>query len=136
MGYLWPWVKGTRQYANYSEENLQRCLEDIRTGVKSQRAKAARYQIPRSTIKNKLKGDFNRKPGRPTVFSLDEENVIVEYVKKQAEFGFPVTEQDLRFIMKAYLDRQGRSVTQFKNNMPGYDWVKYFLKWHPSSIMQ
>jgi hypothetical protein len=61
---------GTRQYANYSEENLERCLEDIRTGVMSQRVAAAHYQIPRSTVKNKFKGDFNRKPGRPTMLSL------------------------------------------------------------------
>jgi hypothetical protein len=96
--------------------------------MRSQRAAAVHYQITRSTINNK----FNRKPGRPTVLSLDEDTVIVEHVKKQAEFGFPVTEQDLSFIMKAYLDRQARRVAQFKNNMPGYDWVKYFLKRHPN----
>jgi hypothetical protein len=110
---------GTRQYASCCEENLKRCFKDIRTVMKSQRAAAAHYQIPRNKIKNKLKGVLNRKPGRQTVFLLDEENVIVDHVKKQAEFGLPVTEQVLRFTMKAYLDRQRRRVTQFKNNMPG-----------------
>jgi hypothetical protein len=72
---------GIRQYASYCEENLKRCFEGIRAGVKSQRAAAAHYQIPRSTIKNKLKGDFNRKPGCPTVYSFEEGNV--EHVKNK-----------------------------------------------------
>jgi hypothetical protein len=61
---------GIRLYANYSEENLKRCLEDIRTGVKLYRAAVAHYQIPQSKIKNKLNGDFNRKPACPTVYSF------------------------------------------------------------------
>jgi hypothetical protein len=51
-----------RPHAKYSEENLRRCLEGIRTGVKLQRAAAAHYKIPHSTIKNKLKRDFSKKP--------------------------------------------------------------------------
>jgi hypothetical protein len=74
---------GNRQYANYCEEYLKRCSEDIRTGVKLQRAAAAHYKIPRSTIKNKLKGDFNRKPVCPTVYLFEEENVIAEHVKNR-----------------------------------------------------
>jgi hypothetical protein len=33
------------------------------------------------------------------MYSFEEENVIVKYVKKQAEFEFPTTEWDLRLIM-------------------------------------
>jgi hypothetical protein len=38
--------------------------------------KAAHYQIPQSKIKNKLKGNFNRKPGRPTVYSFEEKKNV------------------------------------------------------------
>jgi hypothetical protein len=88
---------GIRQYASYCEENFKRCLEDIGTGAKSQTVAAKHYHIPRSTIKNKLRGDFNRKPRCPTVYSFVEENATVEHVNCR-EFGFPMTEQDLRFI--------------------------------------
>nr|CAH7719078.1 unnamed protein product [Callosobruchus chinensis] len=47
------------------------------------------------------------------------------------EYGFPLNELDLRYIVKTYLTRQGRTVQCFCNNVPGRDWVKSFLKRHP-----
>jgi hypothetical protein len=64
--------------------------------VESERAAAAYYQIPESAIKNKLKDDFNSKPGCPTLH-LFEETVIVELIKT-AQFGFPMTEQVFYFV--------------------------------------
>ncbi|KAL5246342.1 hypothetical protein ACI65C_013750 [Semiaphis heraclei] len=46
---------GTRHYVNYSDEVLNECLQEINSGRMTQRAAAAAYKIPRSTIKNKLK---------------------------------------------------------------------------------
>jgi hypothetical protein len=57
--------------------------EDIRTGA------VAHYQIPQSTIKNKLKGDFNRKPGCPIVYLLEEENITVMHVKNRQNLVSP-----------------------------------------------
>lgn len=37
---------------------------------------------------------------------------------------------DLRLVVKGYLDREGRTVRKFKNNLPGEDWVQSFLKRH------
>nr|CAH7727746.1 unnamed protein product [Callosobruchus chinensis] len=47
------------------------------------------------------------------------------------EYGFPLNELDLRYIVKTYLTRQGRTVQCFCNNVPGRDWVKSFLNRHP-----
>jgi hypothetical protein len=51
--------------------------------VKSRSVAVARFQISRGTIKNKLKGDFNRKPEGPRGYLFDEESVIVEHVKNR-----------------------------------------------------
>jgi hypothetical protein len=58
----------------------------------------------------------------------------MEYIKELAELGLPSTEKDLHFTMKAYLHKQRYHVTQFKNKliMPGYNWVKFFMKRHPN----
>jgi hypothetical protein len=40
-------------------------------------------------MKSELKGDFNRKPGCPTLYLLEEENVIVVHVKNMQNFIFP-----------------------------------------------
>lgn len=48
-----------------------------------------------------------------------------------SDYGFPLTDLDLRFIVSGYQDRIGRIVLQFKmGNMPGKEWVKSFMKRH------
>lgn len=50
------------------------------------------------------------------------------------EWGFPLTYLDLRLVVKGYLDKQGRTVRKFKNNLPGEDWVISFLKRHKKQL--
>jgi hypothetical protein len=107
--------------ANCSEGNLTQWLEDIRTGIKSQMPVVEHYQTPQSTIENKLKDDFNFKPGCPTVFSPDEEDAIVGLLKKEQNLVPQCLNRICISLQKTYLGKQGR-LTQFKNehNMPGY----------------
>ncbi|XP_039298507.1 tigger transposable element-derived protein 7-like [Nilaparvata lugens] len=122
---------GARKYTDYSAETLQMCLNDIQNGLRSQRNAAEHYGIPRSTIKNKLKGNLREKVGRPTIFTEEEEKCFENHIHKLAEYGFPTNELDIRFTIKSYLDKQGRQVKQFSNNLPGKDWVISFRKRHP-----
>lgn len=39
---------------------------------------------------------------------------------------------DLRQILKSYLDKIGRKIKVFKNNLPGLTWVSLFLKRNPT----
>lgn len=125
-------VLGSRKYADYTEDALQSCLAEIRAKTKTQRQASQFYGIPRSTINNKLKNRFDKHPGRQTVFSQNEEKVVCAHIMKLSEYGFPITEYDLRCIMKSYLDKRGQKVGQFKknDNMPGYEWCKSFIKRH------
>lgn len=88
----------------------------VRSKQLSQRAAADQYQIPRSTIKNKLKNEHSNKPGRPTIFSEEEEQVFVAHIISLAEFGFHLLSIDLQFIIRDYLSSHGRDVPQF--NLP------------------
>ncbi|KAG8224511.1 hypothetical protein J437_LFUL004994 [Ladona fulva] len=97
----------------------------------SQKQAADHYNISRSTIKRRLKNDLPIKPRRPTVFTSDEEMAFASLLDKVCDFGFPVDELDFRYIVKCYLEKQGRSVEFFHNNHPGRDWVKLFMKRHP-----
>jgi len=45
-----------------------------------------------------------------------------------SEFEFPVNKIDLRQILKSYLDRIGRKIKVFENNLPGLTWVSIFFK--------
>lgn len=123
---------GNRRYVDYSKEQLAECLARIRAKSLTQRAAAELYNIPRSTLKLKLKEVHSKKPGHPTVFSEDEEKAFVAHVTALDEFGFPLTDIDLQFIVRDYLAAQGREVKAFKNNVPGREWVKAFLRRHNS----
>lgn len=119
---------GARRYADYTPEVLEECLNAIRTGALSHRKASVQFKIPRRTILNKLKG-YNKKPhGKQTVFSREEEESFVSYVEAMSDFGFPLTSEDLGYIVKAYLDKIDRKVNQFNNNLPGKDWKKGFLR--------
>lgn len=84
----------------------------------------------RSTIKNKLTNKIINKPGRPTIFTETEEKSFVAHITALSEFGFPVTDFDLKMIIKDYLVAQGRNAPQFKDNVPGTDWIRSFLTRH------
>nr|CAH7738146.1 unnamed protein product [Callosobruchus chinensis] len=131
MPYNYKRLPGSRRYADYSNDQLLTCLEAIRSGDMTQRQAADYFKIPRSTIKNKLKNLFPSSPGHPKVFSQEEELAFASHIDKMCEYGFPLNELDLRYIVKTYLTRQGRTVQCFCNNAPGRDWVKSFLKRHP-----
>ena len=71
-----------------------------------------------------------KKFGGQTLLSEEEEVTFSKYCITMSSFGFPVDTWDLRCIVKSYLDRQGRVVKQFKNNLPGKEWTISFLKRH------
>lgn len=48
--------------------------------------------------------------------------------------GFPVTPFELRCIVRSYLNRIGKKVLCFKENLPGVDWVNNFIKRHKSVL--
>lgn len=121
---------GSRSYANYTPEQLQQCLQEIISGRMSQRIAAATFRIPRSTIKNKLKGQHSKNVGRSRVFSDAEELAFEQHLIKLADFGFPVIPIDFRMAVKAYLDKKGVRIPLFKENLPGYEWTRSYLKRH------
>lgn len=112
---------GSRQYANYSVEVLIECLQEINCGRMTQRAAAATYKIPRSTIKNKLKGKHSKSVGRSRFFTNAEETSFEHHLIKLAEYGFPVIESDFRLIVQSFLNKKGVKIVVFKNNLPGYE---------------
>lgn len=122
---------GSRRYADYTADQLQLCLDSIRSGEMTQRNAADHFKISRSTIKRRLKDNNSNRPGHPMVFTHDEELAFASHLDKICDFGFPVDELDFRYIVKCYLAMQGRSVKCFTDNLPGREWVKLFLKRHP-----
>lgn len=122
---------GARKYCDYTEEKLQECLNEIRSGLISHRKAEEKYCIPRRTLLNKLKKKHTKKPGKQPVFSNEEEDEFEKCIVTMSEYGFPVDTRELRHVMKNYLNRCGRKIKIFKDNLPGKEWTKTYLTRHP-----
>lgn len=94
------------------------------------RQASERYNIPKSTIHDKIKGSHTKKHGGQTVLTNEEETQFVEAILLSAEWGFPLTEFDIRQIVQHYSTKKGRTVKQWKNSLPGSTWAKKFLSRH------
>jgi len=66
------------------------------------------------------------------MFSEEEENMFVNHIVIMSEYGFPLDTFDLRMCVKSYADRKGMKIRQFKQNLPGLEWTRLFLKRHKS----
>ncbi|KAF6216268.1 hypothetical protein GE061_000608 [Apolygus lucorum] len=106
---------GSRRYKDYDEEKLQKCLSSIRSSQMSHREATKYYNIPRRTILNKPKENHMKKPGKQPIFSNAEETVFVDCIAKMSDYGFPLTEFDLRMIIKDYLQQKGRTLEQMSD---------------------
>lgn len=112
---------GGRTYRNFSDSDLQRAVALVKNGVLSERQAANQFGIPKST-KNRKRNDKNLKPvGRPCVLSKIEESMLLDGLVTAGKWGFPLKSKDIAFIVKNYLDTEGRKEPRFINNLPGQD---------------
>ena len=54
--------------------------------------------------------------------------LLVKVIDSLTEWHIPVSSIDIRLIVKSYLDKQGIVDIRFKDNVPGIDWVRLFMK--------
>jgi hypothetical protein len=127
---------GTRNYRNYTETQLEEAVQRIADGQLTMRAAVREYDIPFGTLNNKFHGKHIHNAGGQSALSIAEEVALINAAIKCSDWGFPLNLLDLRMLAKAYLDRCGRIVTKFKNNIPGKDWALSLLKRHKSEVAQ
>ena len=124
-------VIGGRPYQHYSQDSLNQAVRDVSSGRFTIRQAAEKYQVPKSTISDKLKNKHTGHHGGQKCLTPDEENYLAEGLMKCAEWGFPFRIVDAQLTVQGYLNRVGRIERRFQNNCPGIDWCKLFLRRHP-----
>ena len=123
---------GAVKYRAYSPTKVSAAVEMVRSGAMSKRKAAQSFGIPRTTLIDKLSGKapLGSIPGKPCVLSHAEERVLVDFVKRMADIGYPLKRQELLIEVKKVLDADGRR-NPFKDNLPGNHWFKGFSKRQP-----
>ena len=86
------------------------------------------FKISHGTIWNKVNGKHGGKAGGQCYISSTLEKAVVDSIEQLADWKVPFETYDIRCLLKQYLDRTGTIRKVFKNNMPGIDWVRGFIK--------
>ena len=86
------------------------------------------YGIPYGTIYNKLKGSQTKEHGTQPALSKEFEEILVKALDKLTNWKVPIDGYDIRCLVQSYFNSTDQQLKQFKNNMPGPDWVRYFKR--------
>lgn len=122
----------------YTYEDIQRAIDDIKNGNRTTRGAALFYHIPRSTLKHYVLGTRGKgstsKDGRGgggviSYLSSTEEAEIANCVRVMERNGFGLSREDILDVVQTYI-RQNNLQTRFKNQRPGKDWFISFKKRH------
>jgi len=112
------------------EERVQAALLALSHGqFKDIKAAAAHHSIPYTTLYNRKHGRKSRSEAFKDLQALppEAEEVLVRHIGKQANFGFPVTPQELKHLAEQLL----RQHTYNNDAKLGRNWVATFRQRHP-----
>lgn len=118
---------------NYSDEDMQSALSNIRAGLSIHKA-SKEFKIPRGTLQNRIHNRTKKaRKGPETVLTSDEEKQIVDWLVANHLKGFPRRKNDVKNVVKEFLDADTTPRRNpFKDNFPGEKWYQSFLRRHPT----
>ncbi|XP_066285258.1 uncharacterized protein [Branchiostoma lanceolatum] len=86
-------MEAKRQKRSWPPDLINEVLTDIRDNGISHTEASKKYEIPRSTIVEKMLGtsSIDAKNGRPPLLSDEEENTVHDYAEYRAKAGHPIS---------------------------------------------
>lgn len=127
---------GKGVYGQYDHSRMSDALAAVQGGL-SIRKVAKQFQIPRSTLSDRVTGkrpetlQFGRKP----VIPLDVEKQMAEKAMNLASQGFGIGRKQL-IARASTLCKQLEIQTPFKNGIPGKDWWCAFKRRNPTVTLR
>lgn len=113
----------------YSEQEIVKCIHDIKNNNVPVSTACKKHSIPRSTIKFRLSNKWKKqkKSGPDTILSTNEEEELSSWVKRMAKKGFPVTRHKLMNRVVAFLKANPKN-PGFKNVTPSKFLFIFYLE--------
>jgi len=53
----------------------------------------------------------------------EEELSLAQHMVMLGDYGYAFDELELHLFVKSFIEKAGRTVAQFKDNLPGVEWV-------------
>lgn len=127
-------IKSVRKYKKYSRNEIEQALDEYNTTKCSLSDISVKYNITRSVL-DRHNNFFMKSHGGQRSLSEDTENDIIDHLNGFcAKWGQPLRPFDLRLFIKGYLDKLGIVIKRFKNNLPGPEFTKMFLKRYTNKL--
>ncbi|XP_022110174.1 jerky protein homolog-like isoform X2 [Acanthaster planci] len=120
-----------QHYKEYKKDTLETAVNKIRNGEMTIRGASRLYNIPKTTLNDKVnyRSLLHSRQGPKPVLTEEEENQLVRWIIGMSKIGYGRTKLELLSTVKKILDKDGRP-NRFRNNTPGRDWLKGFLCRH------
>lgn len=124
--------KSRGQYSEkYTQNHLREAIEKIKNNEMSYGAASKIYNVPKTTLHNKMKNPDNCPKGATTILSKDQEKELAEWVLLNADYGDPRTKEDIMVAAADIAKLDQDPSNHFKNGIPTSGRIDGFLKRHP-----
>ena len=121
-----------RAYGSSSVEDLTKAEDFVKKGWSLKKA-AEKCNVKKSTLGDFVKrnreknGSLSKPVGGQTYIPAKDEKILADLIDAIAGWGFPLSFNEVRYLLKYLLDEEGL-VTKWKYNMPGWDWLYGYRK--------
>lgn len=129
-----PIVKRGQYSKKYSKDDLQEAIEKIRNNELSYGAASQQYNVPKTTLHNKMKNSNVNRRGATTTLTTSQENELAEWILLHQQYGDPRTKHDMMVAAGEIAQLDDDTSKHFKNGLPTAGWVEGFLNRHPEIV--
>lgn len=126
----------TERASQYSQNDLQTAVAEIKRGVMTIYRAHKLYKIPKTTLFYHVTGTRGLKSktqGRAPAIPVEDEKRLAEGLKTMERWGFGLSRNELLNTVADFVAKN-KIKTPFKNNIPGNEWFFNFKKRHHLSI--
>lgn len=116
----------------WNDQDMLSAMNEVKEGKGTVSSVARKYQVPRRTLEDRIKGrvEHGKSPGPSTVLTKEEEDALVSYLIYMAKQGFPLTPKMTTAFAWAIALKAG-TADRFSENGPSKNWFTRFRKRHP-----
>lgn len=122
-----------KKIRKYTAEDVEKAINEVKNEKVSIYAAAIKYNIPTTTLFDKVKENHCLNIGRPLAIPLEQEQKLANGLRIMEKWGFGLSRQETLELVKDYVEKNNLE-TPFKNNKPGTDWFINFKKRHQLSV--
>ena len=122
----------TNKNKQWDPESMNLAVDMCLNGECSIYAAAKQFQVPRTTLSQRVHGKVERNAltGRPTALTVQEEQSLVNYVKYMHQIRFPVDRSQIISITWSIDLKRDKEKRIFKESGPSLKWWRGFKKRH------